>query len=116
MKPLFLLPLFAIAACAPMSTGSLPPPSEITEHTVLDEKAGLSVELAYQAANLAARTANRAGVLSPSTKARLADLDTAAYNAVLNARMAYDLGNSQSYAEATVKAQGIIRQILALIK
>ncbi len=114
MKRLAILAALALASCGPLSIATLPPPGRIADTTKLDEQGALSIELAYQAANLAIRAANRAGMLSTANRARAADLDSAAYKAVLAARAAYDTGNSASYSAALVNAKSLIGQILEL--
>lgn len=93
-----------------------PAPATIADRTRVDEQAALSVELAYQAANLAIRTANSAGALSDANKLRAADLDNRAYKAVLAVRAAYDAGNATNYGAAAAQARQAITDILELVK
>lgn len=114
MKLAFLLPL-ALSGCGLPSLLTAPPPATVANQTKLDEQAAIGIELAYQAANLAIRTANRAGALSPSDKLKAADLDNQAYRAVLAVRAAYDAGNDTNYGAASAKAQEAVLALLKLI-
>jgi hypothetical protein len=91
-------------------------PAAVADRTTLDERAGLSVELAYQAANLAIRTANRAGLLTPAAKAKARTLDDTAFAAVGKARAAYDAGNASSFKEADAAARSAVADLLSLVK
>ena len=123
MKRLILLPvLLGLSACGGLAGLMTPPanfpasPSAVANTTKLDEQAALGVELAYQAANRATFFAAKAGFLSPDAKLRAADLDNAAYKAVLATRAAYDAGNATSYAVAATRAQAAISTLLAQSK
>lgn len=116
MKRILCLCLAAtLPACALLQA---PPssPSAIANRTVADEKAALGVELAYQAANLAALTANRAGLVSAAMALGIADADRKALAAVHAVRAAYDTGNAASYREADARARMALSEFLALIK
>lgn len=109
----------ALCACAPNTSadGGLPnAPGDLADATVLDEQTALSVELAYQAAGLAVKSAADAGVLHGDAAAKAAKLDRQAYGAVRAVRDAYDAGNADSYAQAAVIARKQIAAILALIR
>lgn len=98
-----------LALCACNLPGGVPPaPASVADQTKVDEQAALSVELAYQSAVLAVRTANRAGLLSPADRARAAELDTRAYAAVQAVRAAYEAGNAASYRSAVESARSAI--------
>jgi len=116
MKRLVLLLAIAtLPACALLQS---PPgsPSAIANRTVADEKGALGVELAYQGANLAALTANRAGLVNAGLALRIADADRKALAAVHAVRAAYDTGNAASYRQADAKARVALAEFLALIK
>jgi hypothetical protein len=116
MKRILALCLAAtLPACAALNA-PLPAPAAIADRTVLDEKAALGVELAYQAANLAALTASRAGLISDEARPRIAAADARAYAAVLAVRQAYDAGNGGSYFETEARARAALAEFLALIK
>lgn len=91
-------------------------PGVIANQTVLDEKTGIAIETAYSAAAEAATLAIRAGVVSPATAQRIADVDRRAYAAVQATRAAYDAGNSSSYQVAAAQALPLLREMLALVK
>jgi hypothetical protein len=106
----------ALAGCNLASLSVPTSPAALADRTTLDERAGLSVELAYQAANLAIRTANRAGLLAPSAKAKARALDDTAFAAVGKARAAYDAGNAASFKEADAAARNAVSDLLSLVK
>jgi len=111
----------ALCACAVPGTapsdGSLPnAPGDLADATLLDEQAALSVELAYQAAGAAVKTAVDAGVLHGDAADQVAALDRQAYRAVRAVRDAYDAGNADSYAEAAIIARKHIAALLALVR
>lgn len=108
----------SLTGCAPLlaAMGSIPAsPSAVADRTPLDEQAALSVELAYQAANIAVSTAVDVGALRGPNAARVAELDRRAYRAVLTARAAYDAGNAGSYGAALATARSEIASLLALL-
>ena len=114
MRKLLILVSLALAlpGCATLG-GMLPPsPAAVSDRTVLDEQAALSVELAYQAAGIAIRAATATGVVRGETATRIAELDSRAYRAVLAVRAAYDAGNAQSYGVAAENARA---EIVALL-
>lgn len=109
----------ALCACTgpiAASDGGLPAaPAEIAETTALDEQVALSVELAYQAAGLAVKTAADSGILRGDAAASVAALDRKAYGAVRAVRKAYDTGNAASYGEAAAIARSEIASLLRLV-
>lgn len=94
MRPLALLGALALSlsGCATASTL----PTQLPGSVTVDDKIGSSVELAYQAAALAERTAVAAGFVTPSQATRLMALDNKAYTYVCYTRTAYDLANGKS--------------------
>lgn len=104
----------AMSACSLASAPYIPAsPSEIANQTALDEQTALSVELAYQAAGLAVRTAVDAGIVKGETAENIATLDGKAYGAVRAVRSAYDAGNAESYAAAADIARSSVAAIVA---
>jgi hypothetical protein len=95
MRPLALIA--AIALCLPSASCAQFPSSvgSIGQNTKVDEQVGISVELAYQAASLAERTAVKARLVTPSEAAQLLPLDQQAYRAVCFTRTAYDAANGR---------------------
>ncbi len=91
-------------------------PSTVADRTVLDEKAAIAVEVAYQASALAILTATRAGMIEGETATKVAAADANAYQAVLLVRAAYNAGNAKSYADAAAKAVVSIKSTIALLK
>jgi hypothetical protein len=118
MKRFILLTLpIALVACTPTGITSIPPsPQAVAETTILDEQAALGVELAYQAAALAALTAMKSGLVDAKTKVEIAKADTFAYAQVQKVRAAYDAGNSASYAQTLPVARTAVGSLLALVK
>lgn len=109
--------LVLLSGCAGLgSVASPPPPVELANRTVLDEQGALAVELAYKAARLAGETAVDAGLVKGATAQRVAALDLQAYSAVLAVRQAYRAGNAASYAEALVRGQSAITELIAAMK
>lgn len=112
-----------LTACGPMlgalASASDPPasvqPGTYADKTTLDEKAGIAVEVAYQAAALAATGLAREGLVSGDAAARLKSADAKAYAATQKARAAYDAGNARSYRDLEKAATGIIAEFLGLI-
>lgn len=106
----------ALSGCSFGGLTSVPAaPAEVADRTILDEQGALAVELAYKAARMAVETAVDAGAIKGEAAARLAELDNAAYAAVLAARRAYRAGNAVSYGAALAEARGAITDILALV-
>lgn len=106
----------AVPGIAPADGGLPNAPGELADATLLDEQAALSVELAYQAAGTAVRTAVDAGVLHGEAADKVAALDRQAYRAVRAVRDAYDAGNADSYAQAAIIARRHIAALLALVR
>jgi hypothetical protein len=114
----FILAALSLCACAaPASTiGGLPAaPAEIADATVVDEKAALSVEIAYQAAALSVKAMAQTNIIMGTPAEKIAALDRAAYRAVRAARAAYDAGNADSYREAEAIARKHIAALLRLV-
>lgn len=107
----------ALSGCDQIgAVNSLPTPSTVAEKTTLDEKAGLAVDLAYQAANRAVFFAAKAGFLTPAQKAAAADIDADAYTAVQATRAAYKAGNATTYADAVSAALQAVARLQSLTK
>lgn len=106
--------LIALPACT-MPLASVPPPATIADQTILDEQTGLSVELAYQAAATAVKTADQAGIIPAAAKLRIAAADRRAYAAVRAVRGAYDAQNAASYATALPIARAAVADLLSSI-
>lgn len=143
MKKLFLIPLLALAAaCSPLDTaatvGGLPPPGEVSNQTVLDEKAGIAVETMYTAVVKAGALAFRSGLVPVSTNpaiqrddfcvvvvagsfvptdlgSKITALECRLRQARDLTRSAYDAGNGDSYDTAAREAVRIGKEILALL-
>lgn len=114
MKRMILASLaLTLSACV---TPTLPAsPAVVADRTVLDEQAGLAIELAYEAAGTAVLTANRAGLIPATLKPRIAAADRKAFAAVQAVRAAYDAGNATSYATALTIARGAVTDLLTAI-
>lgn len=112
------LAVAALTACTiPAGTGSIPSaPVVAADKTVLDEKAALGAELAYQAARTAAELAVDAGLIKGETARKVADADNRAYRALGAARAAYRAGNASSYSAALDEARAAVSEILSLVK
>lgn len=106
----------ALASAATQAGPSANAALAAADGTVLDEKAAIAVELAYQASATAILTATRAGFIQGETAKKVAAADLAAYRAVLLVRASYQTGNARSYGEAATKAVTLIKATLALLK
>lgn len=98
MRPLALIPMLALCAACNFSTASAGtlPPTTLPASVTVDDQIGISVELAYQAAALAERTAVKAGMVDPVLAAKLQNADNEAYAAVCYTRSAYNLANGEN--------------------
>lgn len=109
-----------LAACSiatPLLPASVPAsPSVIADKTILDEKAAISVELAYQAWATAVEIAVDAGVLHGERAAQIKAIDNRIYGAVVAVREAYKAGNQTSYTNAVFGAKAAIEQGIAVMK
>lgn len=106
----------SLSACANSALGGLPAaPAEIADATVIDEKAALSVEIAYQAVALSVKAMAQTNIILGTSAEQIAALDRAAYNAVKAARAAYDAGNADSYLQAEAIAREHITALLRLV-
>ncbi len=128
----FLFPLvaLALAACTPTTiadrvvTGAavaadvanVPPPVTYADKTILDEKGGIAVELAYQAWRTAVEIAVDTGFLKGAKAARVAEIDRRAYAATLAVQAAYRAGNAARYTAAVTEAKAAIEAGLAVLK
>jgi hypothetical protein len=136
------LPYIMLTAVAALSltscaspTGAFPP-TQLPSSVLVDDKAGIAVETAYQAAALAERTAVRAGFVNPSQARTLIELDNRAYTYVCYTRTAYDLANGRdpyarhfdkcpkatkaghipTYVDAARAALTVIQQMVGVLK
>lgn len=143
MNRYLLIPLLALAAaCSPLDTaasvGGLPPPGQVANTVVLDEKAGIAVETMYTATVKAGALAFRSGLIQPSanpevhapgfcakvatnsvllsdTGARVNALECKLRAARDLTRAAYDAGNGDSYDTAAREAIRIAKELLGLL-
>lgn len=93
---LLALPL---AACTTVPT-TLPTPSTVSNKTVLDEQAGITVNLAYKAWRVLVEAGVKSGQIKGQLAGRIADIDNQLYSAVQAVDAAYAAGNSADYAAA----------------
>ncbi len=103
----------AVPALAGCSLGSIAGgissgPAAIADTTVLDEQAGVGVELAYKGFRLVAEAAVDSGQVTGSNAAKLQAFDLKAKAAVDTVRLAFEAGNSNSYTDAVAKAYAAI--------
>lgn len=103
---------FTVSACTPLPSA----PVEVADTTLLDEKAGQGVELAYKAFRTALEVATDAGLLTGANASRAADADKRAYSAVLSVRAAYRTGNASTYANALTEAYAAIDAAVSTVK
>ena len=127
---LFPLVALALAACTPATvadrvvTGGavaadvagVTPPAVYADKTILDEKAGIGVELAYKAWRTAVEIAVDTGFLKGAKAAHVAELDKRAYAATLAVQAAYRAGNADRYATAVGEAKASIEAGIAAMK
>lgn len=112
MKRLIFAALFCMAPLTACET--LPTPAAVADSTIVDERAALSLELAYKAARIAVETSVDAGLIKGPT-AELFDVrNDRAYAAVKAVRAAYQAGNSQDYLTMAAIARIAISDLLAL--
>jgi hypothetical protein len=117
MKRLLPLGLAVLMLSGCATLGAIPTsPGAVASATVLDEKAAIGFELAYQGAALAATTAIKAGFIKGPAATRVALIDNKAYAAVKAVRTAYDSSNATDYATAATKAQAALAELLDAIK
>lgn len=106
--------MLGLSGCATL--GQLPTgPDAVANATVLDEKAAVSAELAYQAAALSLRTGLQSGLIKGEAAAKAGKADAAAYAALLGARAAYKAGNATDFSTALAKAREAINALIALV-
>ena len=118
MKRLLIASLaLALSACA-LNTGlsQIPAPATVANKTTLDEKAGLAITVAYNAANRLGLLAIRTGIAKGATGEKIKALDAAAFGWVQIARTAYLAGNAASFTAAEREAKALIAEITALTK
>lgn len=117
MKRLLVASLaLALTSCAGMAGAPHIPtaPADIANRTTLDEKGGLAITVAYNAANRLALLAIRTGVAKGATAAKLKELDAKAFALVRDARAAYLVGNATAFDLAERQAKDVIAQITRL--
>ena len=102
----------AISGCATIP-GS---PSDISDRTILDEKAGILAEQSYVLAVRAGELAIDAGLIKGPLAVKMASLDNQAYGALLKIRAAYQASNQTDYTLAIAEFRTIIGEIVAMIK
>lgn len=115
MRALVLAAAFALASCQTLPTVPTAP-ADVANATVLDEKAGIAVEVAYKAWRTAVELAVDGGVLKGDKAARVAEIDRRAYTATLATQAAYRAGNAAGYATAAREATDAIRLGVAVMK
>lgn len=100
MKKLLLIPLLALAACAP-NVSSTPvaicPDGGVISNTVMDEKAYAAALIAYNVPAQAYKTANERGQLSPELKAKVRPLLIQMYDALKVLKSALAAGNTSDF-------------------
>lgn len=131
MKKLILTAFASLALCACTAMGALStavgvatstadaagvaPPLTYANHTTIDEKAGISIEVAYNVWYRLLELAIDTGAVKPAQAARLAALDNKAYAATLVAQRAYLAGNATSFRAAEAQARAAIKEATGLI-
>ncbi len=105
----------SLTACTVVDTATGGPVAAANQ-TKLDEQVGLTVTLAYTAAARAATLAIQTGFIKDqATIARIGELNTRAYAAVLAVRDAYAAGNSAGYLSGVSQARAAIGDLLAAV-
>lgn len=109
----------SLAACTTPGVGPVPQPGAgpvaTLNHTLADERAMASAELAYNQAAQVYITALEAGVLTPARKAQAKAALAKTYDALKAARSAYDTFNATSFqaqVQAVLNLAGQTRQLL----
>lgn len=99
MRSLILAAALCLTAgCATPAASVQSFPTQLPENFIQDDQLGISVELAYQAASLAERTAIKAGFVHGARAVSLIKLDNQAYLGVCAYRTAYDVANGRNPA------------------
>lgn len=111
---LIMVACLALTACTTTAL-DLPSPAEVSERTVIDEQAGLSITLAYTAAAKAASVAIRTGQLSPATVKKIGEVNVRAKRLVDATRAAYLAGNAKNYATSLSQANVALSDFLKAI-
>ena len=107
-----------LAGCSLGGLPSLPDsPSAVSDGTEVDERAALTITLAYTGAARAAAIAIETGFVDdPATVRRIGELDRDAYAAVKAAEGAYRAGNEQTYAAALTDARAAVSTFLLSVQ
>ncbi len=117
MKLFFLaVAALSLAACTAVTAGieSLPTsPATVARATALDEKAGIAAEAAYQTASAIGMTLATAGVIPVED---FKAFDSRIYDCLRKTRLAYSLGNSDSYLKAAAGVTSLAAAVGSLDK
>ena len=114
MMAFLLVPAFlSVSACASFPTSG---PGAVADKTLMDEKIGGTVTLAYTAASLAGATAISTGTLPPAVVKRIAAADQKAFDIIMSIRKAYEAGNSLEYITAADKGRQAVAELLAAVR
>lgn len=119
MKKLFLIPLLALAACAPgvesTSSVSVCPDGGVASSILMDEKAYASALILYNVPAHAYKAANERGQLSPEVRAIVRPILIKMYDGLKVLRGALDAGNTSSFqcqfaalSRASVEAKSVL--------
>jgi len=103
----------ALTGCAAGSLASSP--GQLADRTLLDERAGIAAENAYQAAAELILRSDEAGALSPAARVAAKRLDRQAYLMLQVARRAYLAGNAAGYEQALALAWPVIADLFSLV-
>jgi hypothetical protein len=117
MKRLLVAGLaLALSACAGITGLSHIPtaPADVANATTLDEKGGLTITVAYNAANRLGLLAIRTGAAKGATAEKIKLLDARAFGWVKRARSAYLAGNAADFRAAEREAKAIITDLTDL--
>lgn len=112
----FVVTALAVLMIGCASLPSIPSgPAPIANKVVLDEKAAIAVELAYQAAALSLRTGLQTGIIKGEAAANAAKADRAAYAALIALRAIYEAGNAHEYPAALTKAREAVSALVSIV-
>lgn len=106
----------ALAAASLAGCATIPgAPADVANQTVLDERAAIGAELAYQAAGTALSIATEAGLVTGDRALVGLRAEERAFAALRAVRAAYDAGNAVAYDAALIEARAAVTAVLLTI-
>lgn len=115
MKRLMIAAAAALALSACATTAPINAPVPIAQSQVLDERALIAAESAYNVAGEAYLTAYRRNLLPADLQPRIRELLVDSFDAILLAREAYRLGNAATFTDQVAIASRLAGEAQRLI-